>query len=146
MILLLLLPNIKNYLEIFFLPLIFFLNHANITRWKRAPKMFQFIAQVCFFYYFNFFLSINEGSFSSSVIKFECKYLLLLLCTAGQKEKNREIDFTGKNYTPCLHTHHLNCVETIFYTSLSSPFYFIDRTTHPTLFPLSFFHMSKNAY
>ena len=121
---LLLLPNIKNYLEIFFLPLIFFKKiHANITRWKRAPKMFQFIAQVCFFLlYFNFFLSINEGSFSSSVIKFECKYLLLLLCTAGQKEKKIVKLISPEKIILFVFTHHLNCVETIFIHLSPLPF------------------------
>merc|ERR1719429_370227 len=92
--------------------------------------MFQFIAQVYgFFYYdyFNFFLSIKMRVFiilPSSVIKFECKYLLLLLllCTASQtnKQKIREkkIHFTEKKLYSSAPKQHLNCVENRFYTSL----------------------------
>merc|ERR1719242_1590755 len=95
--------------------------------------MFQFIAQVYgfFFYYdyFNFFLSIKMRVFiilPSSVIKFECKYLLLLLllCTASQTNKQtkrfvKKNSFHGKKklYSSAP-KQHLNCVENRFYTSL----------------------------
>ena len=121
MILLLLLPNIKNYLEIFFLPPWFFKKkeHANITRWKRAPKMFQFIAQVCFFITLISFCQ-SMRVYPSSVIKFECKYLLLLLCTAGQTKTKFVKKLISREKIILFTQQHLNCVETILYISLLS--------------------------
>ena len=126
--------------------------------------MFQFIAQVYgFFYYdyFNFFLSIKMRVFiilPSSVIKFECKYLLLLLlCTASQtnqqKIREKKNSFHGKKIILfSTQTTFELCRKPILYISpLPFPFILLIEQQQkapnfiiPTHF--LFFHMSKNAY
>ena len=133
---------------------------------KRAPSIKCFsslLKYMAFFYYdyFNFFLSIKMRVFiilPSSVIKFECKYLLLLLlCTASQtnqqKIREKKINFTGKKIILfSTQTTFELCRKPILYIS-PLPFPFILLIEQQQKAPnfiipthILFFHMSKNAY
>ena len=134
---------------------------------KRAPsiKCFSSLLKYMAFFitydYFNFFLSIKMRVFiilPSSVIKFECKYLLLLLlCTASQtnqqKIREKKINFTGKKIILfSTQTTFELCRKPILYIS-PLPFPFILLIEQQQKAPnfiipthILFFHMSKNAY
>ena len=136
---------------------------------KRAPSIKCFsslLKYMAFFYYdyFNFFLSIKMRVFiilPSSVIKFECKYLLLLLllCTASQTNKQtkrflKKNSFHGKKIILfSTQTTFELCRKPILSISpLPFPFILLIEQQQqkapnfiiPTHF--LFFHMSKNAY